>query len=121
MCTFPCSVHVMPRKPLDSEHETVTCTVRLTKRTRDQLDEMRGKTSRSEWLRYLIEQAVASDHAWWEKLPTVVDEPTRGKSVKIIPEKRHLHRFKRGEELKRVKGIPIYHYACDCGATKEDT
>jgi len=118
----------MPRKPLDSEHETVTCTVRLRLSTRDRIDELRKATPRSEYIRGLIEQSVDIEMDVLglrdEPAPLVVDPPTFDYQpkpvIKIVPEGRHLHRFIKHEQTGFKQGKPTYFYSCACGETKID-
>jgi hypothetical protein len=116
----------MPRKPLDSEHETVTCTIRLTIGTRNELDRLRGTTSRSEYLRKLIDLAIGQ-RTLQEAYPDEQPEVKPAKKLRVIPEKRHRHRFVKGEQPVRfeMRGrlrVPIYRYECEdpeCSEAKE--
>ena len=99
----------MPQKRLDASDDTVRLTIRVTKSQTLQLDRLRGKMSRSEYLRSLFPAEVE-----------LIEEPQQARAIVI--KTRHLHRYKRvGDPVGHHKGVPIYLHECECGATKEDT
>lgn len=103
---------VMTRRSLDASDDTVRITLRLTQRQLDRLDERRGGTNRSTYLRWLIdhEQKPASQ---------IRAEPVPPVAPPV--ERNHLHRFKKtGPSVGYQQGVPVYPYRCDCDATKID-
>jgi hypothetical protein len=100
-----------PQKRLDASDETVRLTLRLPKRLTDDIDRMRGKATRSEYIRTMIESTVGliapielkfetkpmpkivptkkpetkqhCDHPEWEKVGSMFKECTKcGERVK---------------------------------------
>jgi len=102
----------MPQKPLDASDETVRLTLRLTKRMTHEIDLLRKDTSRSEYVRTLIEAAVG-----------LLAEPTLGepsRKIKVVPESDHRCRFVKGDVVGYVQGRKVYRKTCSCGETKEE-
>jgi hypothetical protein len=75
----------MPQKKLDASDETVRLTLRLPKRLTDDIDRMRGKATRSEYIRTMIEATVgliAPIELKFETKP--MPEPDLGKPARRI-------------------------------------
>jgi len=122
----------MAQKPLDASDTTVRLTLRMTERQTHGLDELRGKKTRSEYMRDLLELAMGqkqlndvyyseADHKMVRK-PVIYPEGAIHveRKLKVIPDKKHLHRFKEvGEPIRYYQGMPVYLKQCECGETKE--
>jgi metal-responsive CopG/Arc/MetJ family transcriptional regulator len=105
----------MPQKKLDASDETVRLTLRLPKRLTDDIDRMRGKATRSEYIRTMIEATVGLIAPIELKFETKPMPKIKG--IKIMPDEPHRHRFsKEGIQIgtKMVGRIqkPVYSYPC---------
>jgi hypothetical protein len=78
-----------------------------------------GKTSRSEYLRNLIDLEVGKKRLQ-DAYPD--EQPDKPMLTQIVPmRERHLHRFHReGEPLSYNQGVPVYRRVCACGEVKVD-
>ena len=115
----------MTQKRLDASDETMRLTLRLTKRQTHGLDELRGSRTRSEFLRGLLDLEIGRKQLQ-EAYPdeqTPKDDAHRSAgqiipktTMKIVPEKKHYHRFVRGEQvghtMRGTLQVPIYRYEC---------
>ena len=69
------------------------------------VDEHRGTLTRSAYVRGLIEG---------------VSPQGTPRLIKVVSERKHLHRFKDvGDPIRYFQGMPVYLKACECGETKQ--
>ena len=116
----------MPQKPLDASDETVRLTLRLTKRLTDGLDDVRGSTSRSEYLRNLLIVAITQQDLPKATAPVPDARKSGGmiSKLKIVPETVHRHRYTEqseepvGRGTKGRMSVPYYEHRCSCGLTR---
>ncbi len=102
----------MPQKKLDASDETVRLTLRLPKRLTDDIDRMRGKATRSEYIRTMIEATVGLIVPIELKFETkpMPEKPARRIYVEPIKVKcEHTKGWKRGN---------IFDTCIECGETK---
>jgi hypothetical protein len=119
----------MPQKPLDASDNTVRLTLRLPKRLTDEVNELRGTFTRSEYLRQLIEIGLlAMRQVKTDDRPRLIVETGTEvmKRLKIVPEGVHRHHYVKDDEpirftMKGALRIPVYRSACTgCPETKEE-
>jgi hypothetical protein len=93
----------MPQKPLDASDETVRLTLRLTMSQTHGLDELRGKTSRSEYLRELIDLAIGQKtlrEAYPDERPVAKVKMIRVEPIKkVVPPEECSHTWERAGSI----------------------